>query len=586
MEVVPEDGGTVLALERDDRGVHRGAGSGWPSGRRYRYRLDGENLLPDPASRHQPAGLHGPSAVPDTSHPWTDGGWTGRSADELVLYELHVGTFTREGTFGAARAQLARLSELGVTAVELMPVAQFPGARNWGYDGVFPWAPHHAYGGPAGLRRLVDACHEHGLAVVLDVVYNHVGPEGSVLEEFGPYFSRRYRTPWGPGMNFDGPGSDEVRRFFVENAWHWITEYHVDGLRLDAVHAILDGSATPFLEELVRTVRGRARELSRSVHLIAESAENDPRLVDARAPGDASFDAMWNDDVHHALHAILTGESAGYYGDYGGTDPLAKGLGEGLVFTGQYSGYRRRRHGRAPREAAPTSFVTYLQNHDQVGNRPRGDRLDAELGLEARKLGAAVILLSPFVPLLFMGEEYGETAPFPYFVSHEDPELLERVRNGRASELRAFGWREEQMDPADAATFEAARLDPSRRREEPHATLESWYRALLRLRRELPALGGAGDWPAEAEAEPERSEVRLRRRRDDSEVLALFHFGSESGRAPVPIPAGRWRVRLDSAAPTWSGPGRELPDRLESRGSVELPLLPHAALLLQREADA
>lgn len=586
VEVVPEDGDSGRALRSEARGVHRAVLAGWHPGRRYRLRLDGGRCLPDPASRHQPEGVDGPSAVPDPSFPWSDGDWRGRAREELVIYELHVGAFSPEGTFRGVRDQLSRLSGLGVTAVELMPVGQFPGNRNWGYDGVFPWAPHAGYGGPGELRRLVDACHANGLAVILDVVYNHVGPEGSVLEEYGPYFSRRHRTPWGPGMNFDGAGSDEVRRFFVENAWHWISEYHVDGLRLDAVHAILDGSAVPFLEELVRTVGRRAERLQRPVHLIAESAENDPRLVEAARPDGPRFDAMWNDDLHHGLHVLLTGESEGYYADYGGLGPVTKSLREGLAYTGQYSSYRRRRHGRKPEDARPVDFVAYLQNHDQVGNRPRGDRLDAAVGLEAHKLGAGLVLLSPFLPLLFMGEEYGERAPFPYFVSHADPELREEVRRGRASELEAFGWSQQPADPADPATYQAAKMVPGLRREEPHATLEAWYRTLLRLRRDVPALGAGSEWPVEATAEPARSEVRLRRRSGDSEILALFHFDGVAGRASVPVPAGRWQVLLDSSAPRWGGPGRELADRLESGGSVELPLLPHALLLLlQREPE-
>lgn len=582
VEVVPEDGGRGRRLESGPRGVHRGILAGWPPGRRYRYRLDQGELLADPASRHQPAGVDGPSAVPDASFPWSDGGWQGRRREELVIYELHVGTFSSPGTFEAVAAQLPRLSELGITAVELMPVAEFPGERNWGYDGVFPWAPHSGYGGPRGLRRLVDACHAHGLAVILDVVYNHVGPEGAVLERYAPYFSGRHRTPWGPGMNFDGAGSDEVRRFFVENAWHWISEYHVDGLRVDAVHAILDGSAVPFLEELVRTLGRRAESLDRPVHLIAESAENDPRLVEAKSPDSARFDAMWNEDVHHALHVLLTGESEGYYGDYGGVEPLAAGLRRGLVYTGQYSEYRRRRHGREPADASPRDFVTYLQNHDQVGNRPAGDRLDETVDLEAHKVGAAVVLLSPFIPLLFMGEEYGERAPFPYFVSHRDPELLEMVRRGRASELEAFGWSQGPRDPADPACYASAKLDPELRREEPHATLEAWYRELLAVRSRVPALGTGGEWPEEASGEPARSEVRLRRRGGDSDVLALFHFGGVTGRTPVPLPRGRWRLLLDSSAPRWGGPGRGVPDSLVSEGVVELPLLPYALLLLER----
>ncbi|MBC7104493.1 MAG: malto-oligosyltrehalose trehalohydrolase, partial [Firmicutes bacterium] len=350
-------------------------------------RLDGARELPDPASRYQPLGVHGPSQVVDT-RGWGrgTGGWRCPMPDEMVVYEVHVGTFTPEGTLDAVVPRLPELADLGVTAVELMPVAQFPGRRNWGYDGVYPFAVQASYGGPEALRRLVDACHARGLAVILDVVYNHLGPEGNYLAEFGPYFTDDYRTPWGRALNFDGPHSDEVRRFFIENALYWVTTFRVDGLRLDAVHAIVDRSARPFLRELVETVRREAARAGRRVYLVAESDLNDPRVIRPPELEGLGFDAQWNDDFHHALHALLTGERTGYYRDYGGLEHLARAWRGGYAYTGQYSRYRRRRHGNTPRGCPAHGFVVFSQNHDQVGNRALGERLSVLVSLEELKV--------------------------------------------------------------------------------------------------------------------------------------------------------------------------------------------------------
>ncbi len=385
--------------------------------------------------------------------------WRGTPLRRYIFYELHVGTFTPEGTFDGVADQLDELAALGITAVELMPVAQFPGERNWGYDGVYPFAVQSSYGGPAGLKRLVDACHRKGLAVVLDVVYNHLGPEGNYLAEFGPYFSDLYRTPWGAPLNFDGPHSDEVRRFFIENALYWITEFHIDALRLDAVHAIRDFSARPFLEELGRTVHLKSSDLGRRVYLIAESALNDTRLIRPAELGGMGLDAQWNDDFHHALHAVVTGERQGYYGDFGKFEQLLKALREGFVYSGEVFRIPQ----APPRQLLPRHpadrLVVFAQNHDQVGNRRRGDRLTLSLPEEALKMTAGVILLSPYLPLLFMGEEYGETAPFPFFISHSDPDLIEAVRKGRRAEWSSTEGTDEAPDPQDEKTFTSAKLN-------------------------------------------------------------------------------------------------------------------------------
>jgi maltooligosyltrehalose trehalohydrolase len=397
----------IVPLARIDRGYHTATIEGVQPGARYLYRLDDSVEYPDPASRHQPEGVHGPSAVVTPSFPWGDANWRGISLRDYALYELHVGAFTPEGTFDAILPRLGELRNLGITAIELMPVAQFPGDRNWGYDGAFPYAVQHSYGGPESLKRLVDACHAAGLAAVLDVVYNHFGPEGNYAGDYGPYFTNTYHTPWGRAINFDGPDSDEVRRFFIENALYWLREFHFDALRLDALHAILDTSAIPFLAELSARVEELREETGRKLYLIGESDLNDPRLIRQRSRGGLGLDAQWSDDFHHALHALLTGETAGYYADFGAVAQLASTWREGYSFTGQYSGYRRRRHGAPATELPPCSFVVCAQNHDQVGNRAAGDRLSTGISFESLKLSAACVLLSPHVPLLFMGEEYG-----------------------------------------------------------------------------------------------------------------------------------------------------------------------------------
>ena len=444
-----------LPLAKGERGYFYGAFEGVGPGTLYFYSLDRREMRPDPASRFQPHGVHGPSQVIDPGFSPDDGSWSGLHLQDYIIYELHVGAYTPEGTFDAVIAHLDGLVDLGITAVELMPVAQFPGNRNWGYDGVYPFAAQNSYGGPEGLKRLVNACHRKGLAVVLDVVYNHLGPEGNYLGEFGPYFTDRYRTPWGMAVNFDGPDSDEVRRYFIENALYWIKECRVDALRLDAVHAIMDHSPHPFLAELAEVVHGEAVRLKRPVYLMAEDDLNDVRLVRPPEIGGYDLDTHWNDDLHHVVHTLLTDEQAGYYVDFGKFGQLPKALLEGFVYSGDYSVYRRRRQGSSTLGIDPRRFVVFSQNHDQVGNRPLGDRLSGIVSFEALKLAAGVVILSPFVPLLFMGEEYGETAPFLYFVNHSDPGLIEAVRKGRNEEFADFDGSASRPIPRRRKLFNA-----------------------------------------------------------------------------------------------------------------------------------
>lgn len=503
----------VFAIELDD--VEPGVD--------YAYRLSGdEEDLPDPVSRYQPEGVFGPSRVIDPHHfEWTDRNWRGLQMAELIIYELHMGTFTRAGTFDAAIEKLDYLRELGITAIEIMPVAQFPGDRNWGYDGVFPYAVQNSYGGPDGLRRLVDAAHAAGLGVILDVVYNHLGPEGNVLPRYGPYFTDKYKTPWGEAINFDGPDSDEVRRYFIDNALHWLREYHLDGLRLDAVHAICDFSATNILEEIATETRKLQELLGRRLVIIAESDLNDPRLLRPRERGGFELDAAWSDDFHHAVHAALTGEQSGYYQDFNGTAAIARAVQERYVYGGTYSAFRRRRHGARAIDVPADRFVVFAQNHDQVGNRARGDRLSTLVSFERQKLAAAMVLLSPYVPLLFMGEEYGEAHPFLYFVSHHSPELIEAVRKGRNEEFKRFAWEGSVPDPAAASTFETSKLDWSCVNKAPHAEMLAMYQHLLALRKSEPALR-PGQAQVEAQASEHPPTVRWRLRHPSGRDLQVF----------------------------------------------------------------
>jgi maltooligosyltrehalose trehalohydrolase len=465
-----------------------------------------------------------------------------------------------------------------------MPVAQFPGSRNWGYDGVYPFAVQNSYGGPEGLKRLVNACHRRGLAVVLDVVYNHLGPEGNYLRDFGPYFTDFYRTPWGEAINFDGPHSDHVRRYFIENALQWVDEFRIDALRLDAVHAILDFSARPFLEELSRAVRRRAETLNRRIHLIAESALNDTRVVRPRELGGFALDAQWNDDFHHSLRTALSGERAGYYRDYNGIADLARAWREGYVYTGQYSSFRQRAHGNSSRMVPARQFVVFAQNHDQVGNRLGGERLSALISFEQQKLAAAVVLLSPFIPLLFMGEEYGETAPFQYFVDHGDPALVAAVREGRRREFAAFEWQGEPPDPQDETTFGLSVLNRRLKADPRGRALHAYYQALLALRARRPELVHLSKKAMSVACDRERGLLLVQRRLDPRASLLVFNFHDGPTSAEILLPAGIWRKALDSADERWMGPG-SAGGALPVDGPATATAAPHSALVFTRGED-
>ena len=560
----------AVFMKASERGYYEVVLDGVEPGSRYYYRIDGIRERPDPASRFQPQGVHGPSEVVDPSFEWSDGSWLGLPLRTYLIYEVHVGTFTDEGTFEAVIPLLGDLTDLGITALELMPVAQFPGGRNWGYDGVQPFAVQDTYGGPRGLKRLVDACHRAGLAVILDVAYNHLGPEGNYLAEFGPYFTDRYRTPWGAAVNLDCSDSMEVRRYFLANAHYWIDDFHIDSLRLDAVHAMVDFSARNFLEELAASVHLRAECLERPVYLIAESNQNDVRLVRPKELGGFGLDAQWSDDFHHSLHTLLTGERDGYYQDFGEFHHLVKAFREGFVYSGQYSRFRQRPHGSPSRDVPGWRLVVFAQNHDQTGNRILGDRLSRLVSFEELKLAAGAVLLSPFVPLLFMGEEYGETAPFQYFTSHLDANLVEAVRKGRREEFAAFAWQGEMPDPQSETTFRRSKLNRAGAAGERNRVLRRLYAELISLRKRLPSISLMNKEQTEVLAVEKDQVLAIRRTEGVEETLTAFNFGPAPVVAVLPLPAGVWNKLLDSAEPRWDGPGSTLPGEFQSAGEATL----------------
>ncbi|MFE0458707.1 malto-oligosyltrehalose trehalohydrolase [Kitasatospora sp. NPDC058965] len=517
-----------------------GAGGWWrgeaPAGQDYAFRLDSGPPLPDPRSARQPHGPDGASRLVDhAAFRWSETGWSGRALPGSVVYELHVGTFTPAGTFEGAIERLDHLVELGVDFVELLPVCPFPGRHGWGYDGVSLWAVHEPYGGPDGLKRFVDAAHRKGLGVILDVVHNHLGPAGNYLPQFGPYFTDRHHTPWGSAVNLDAPGSDEVRAYLIGSALAWLRDYRIDGLRLDAVHALADDRAVHVLEELSRSVASLAAATGRPLFLIGESDLNNPRHTDPVQAGGYGLTAQWSDDFHHALHAAVTGEAQGYYADFGAdpTAALARTLTRGWFHDGTWSSFRGRHHGRPFPPVPAHRLLGYAQTHDQVGNRAIGDRLT----LEQLALTAPLVLTSPFTPMLFMGEEWGASTPWQYFTDHTDPGLAEAVRQGRRREFAAYGWTAEEVpDPQAPATVLASTLDWTEPRSGRHAELLAWYRTLIRLRREHPELTDGDLGAVRVDAGP--SEVTVHRGR----FRITVNFADKPTELPPGRPVAHWGV--------------------------------------------
>ncbi|WP_414755042.1 malto-oligosyltrehalose trehalohydrolase [Anabaena sp. CCY 9910] len=521
----------------------------------YRYQLNDQEAFADPASQYQPEGVHGASEVVDHQFKWTDENWCGVPLESMIFYEVHVGTFTPEGTFTAIIPRLPELRELGINAIEIMPIAQFPGDthieadlayRNWGYDGVYPFAVQNSYGTPTDLKQFVNACHENGIAVVLDVVYNHFGPEGNYMGEFAPYFTRTYKTPWGNAMNFDDAYSQGVRNYFIENALYWLEEFHIDGLRLDAIQAIYDLGAKHFLRELAEAVHNFSQGETWKRHLIAESDLNNPQIIRPVELGGYGLDAQWSDDFHHALHALLTGDRQGYYQDFGKCADLAKAYADTFVYDWRYAPHRKRFHGISCRDRPLSQFSVCIQNHDQIGNQMQGERLSARISFAGLKLAAGAVLLSPYLPLLFMGEEYGETAPFIYFVSHSDPDLIQAVRAGRKEEFEAFHYAEDPPDPESAETFLRCKLNWELRHQGQHKVLWDWYRQLIHLRKTHPALLNYDRDSIEATSDEDKQIVVVRRWCESGEVILVMNFSSSAVTVVLPIQQSA-RKLLDSS---------------------------------------
>ncbi len=562
----PEDGTTRVAMAPLDGGWFELRRPDSPPGTRYRYSIDDGSPLPDPASSFQPAGVHGPSEVVDHgAFPWTDQDWSGVRLDDLVLYELHVGTFTPEGTFGAAIHRLPYLAELGVTAIELMPVADFPGERNWGYDGVAPYAPARCYGRPDDLRALVDAAHGAGLAVHLDVVYNHLGPDGAYQGSYASrYYSVTHQTPWGAAINFDGPDSAPVRQYVVDNAVAWIRDYHIDGLRLDATHAIMDESPRHILAEIADAVHQAGREAGRAALVIAEDARNLAHLVRPEAEGGFGLDAVWSDDFHHQMRRRLAGDRDGYFQDFDGTAAdIAATVRQGWFYCGQHSGYTGRPRGSDPAGLSPRRFVMFLQNHDQVGNRAYGERLHHQVAPSAYRAASVLLLLLPETPLLFMGQEWAASSPMLFFTDHHEA-LGEAVRNGRRAEFARFAafadsaTRARIPDPQAASTFANSRLSWREQDEKYHRQVLLLYRALLALRRGHPPAGSGA-----AEVADWSPDVLLLRREGPggSGLLAVIRLEGSgavdlAGHAAARLaPGQRWQLALSTGDPAFNADG-------------------------------
>jgi maltooligosyltrehalose trehalohydrolase len=552
----------TLSMQKDTSGCWKIITDDISPGDLYLFRLDNKER-PDPASYFQPQGVHGPSQIVDHQlFHWNDSEWRGLSLSDMIMYELHVGTFTPEGNFDAIISRLDELRDLGVNAIEIMPVAQFPGERNWGYDGVYPFAVQNSYGGPDGLKRLVNACHQKRMSLILDVIYNHMGPEGNYLRDFGPYFTDRYKTPWGEAMNLDGPYSNEVRNYFIENAIYWFDKFHIDALRIDAVHGIFDMNAKHFLGELAEAVEDFSLKKGRKFYLIAESDLNDTRVIQSREKGGYGLDGHWCDDFHHCLHTLLTGERDGYYMDFGKIEQLVKSLREGFVYSGQYSQFRKRNHGNSSKDIPPERFVVFSQNHDQTGNRMNGERLSSLVSFESLKLSAGLVLLSPYVPLLFMGEEYGETEPFLYFVSHSDENLINAVRDGRKKEFASFGWKKEPPDPQSTETFQRSRLTWGKRDTGDGKILLDFYKTLIRMRKELPALSNFDRNCVEVEFDEEKKVIMMKRWKTNNSLLTIFNIGPLDTEWQLNQSMSGWKKFLDSSDGSWKGPGTLLPERL------------------------
>jgi maltooligosyltrehalose trehalohydrolase len=530
----------------------------------YAYIIDGECERPDPASFNQPNGVHKPSGIVDHhAHAWNDAAWKGIPLNEMIMYELHVGTFTDQGTFAGIMDKLDYLTDLGINTIEIMPVSQFPGSRNWGYDGVHPFSVQNTYGGPHGLKKLVDLCHQKGLAVILDVVYNHLGPEGNYLSNFGPYFTDKYQTPWGWAINFDDAHSPGVRNYFIQNALYWFDYFHIDALRLDAIHGIYDFGAKHILKEMSEAVDAFNAQNGRAHYLIAESDLNDRRVIEPKEQEGYGMDAQWLDDFHHAFRTLVTNDRKGYYKDFGRLDQMAKAYQDGFVYDWIYSLHRKKNFGSSSSHLEADKFVVFAQNHDQVGNRMNGERLTLLTDFESLKLAAGCVLLSPHIPMLFMGEEFGADTPFLYFISHLDADLVKAVQNGRKAEFAAFDWQGEPPDPQAEDTFNRSRLNWGSLKETDKHTLFSFYQYLIRLRKQVKALNtltkkGLSVRPDLASGilvVSREAGADTQTKDDQSRTVVVFNFQQKKTQTRMESASEPLYPVVNSADVQWGGPG-------------------------------
>ncbi|MCA9409073.1 MAG: malto-oligosyltrehalose trehalohydrolase [Candidatus Omnitrophica bacterium] len=541
-------------MEKDRWGYWRTSVGDIAPGDNYLYCLDRKFERPDPASYFQPQGIHTPSAIIDHNNfHWNDHNWRCPALSQWIIYELHVGTFTSEGTFQAIIARLDDLIDLGINAIELMPVAQFSGNRNWGYDGVYPFAVQNTYGGPDHLKQFVDACHQRGIAVILDVVYNHFGPEGNYFNDFGPYFTSKYSTPWGKALNFDDRYSDHVRNFFIMNALYWFENFHFDGLRLDAIQAINDDSAKPFLIELNEKIHEWSQKNKRNVYLIAESDLNDVKIIQPQKNKGFGMDAQWSDDFHHSVHSLLTGEKNKYYQDFGSLEDLSKAFKKTFVYSWTYSEFRKRYHGSDAQKIPGEKFVVSIQNHDQVGNRLAGERLSNLISFEKLKIAAGLMLLSPYIPLLFMGEEYGEENPFLYFVSHSEDWIIESVRKGRRAEYSLGKKDFTFFDPQDEQSFSRSKLNWAKKEHGNHQLLRNYYKKLISLRKRKKVLLELNKKNMEVFYELKDEIFYFRRWLKNEQILVLVNFSNTEKTMNLKIPNAQWTKILDSRDKKWGG---------------------------------
>jgi maltooligosyltrehalose trehalohydrolase len=527
-EVVLTEKNTAIPLVKKEKGYWELTSEDIKPGDQYKFRLDEDKEFPDPASRSQPVGVHGASEAIDLQVTWNDQDWKNSPLKDYLIYELHTGTFTPESTFTGIEAKLEHLKSIGITAIEIMPVAQFPGERNWGYDGVFPYAVQNSYGGAKGLMHLVEACHKQELAVILDVVYNHVGPEGNYFNEFGPYFTEKYNTPWGNAINFDDAHCDEVRGYFIQNVLMWFRDFHIDALRMDAVHAIKDFSPKHILQEIKEAVNELMDETGRTHYLIIEFDLNDKRFIDPLEKQGYGMDGQWIDEFHHALRVTAGGERNGYYSDFYGIAHLAKAYTDAYVYDGMYSPHRSKTFGTKVTDNPGEQFVVFSQNHDHVGNRMLGERTSSLFSFEMQKLLAGAVMVSPYIPMLFMGEEWGDVSPFQYFVSHSDKELIEAVRKGRKAEFEAFHAQGEAPDPQSEETFERSKLNWSSLSEPQNQTMLNYYIALITLRKSLPALSDLNRKNMSVKFNEQQQTLQLHRWHQDQHAYCFMNFSKQS----------------------------------------------------------